>query len=197
MIDVRVAFADASHISLKDVATVLQAVVTTIAILLGGLWTYFLFVKKRQRFPCANISHQILYKRISEGKALLNVKTVIANSGDVLLCLESGLVRIQQILPIPEDIGSLIEQGQDPVVKNRTEVDWPLIGDRSFTWEAGKCEIEPRENDYFVSDHVIDANVQLVAIYSYFQNTKKRKKAIGWGTTTVYEIKPSPENGPK
>ena len=190
MIDVKVAFADSSHISVKDIVTIIQAVVTIIAVILGGVWTYFLFIKKRQRFPRASISHQIFYKRISESKALLNIKTVIANSGDVLLCLESGFVRIQQILPIPDDIADIIKQDQDPVGEDKTEVDWPLISERFFTWDTGKCEIEPAESDQFVSDHVIDPQVQLISVYSYFKNTKKRKRDIGWGATTVYRITP-------
>jgi hypothetical protein len=193
MIDVKVTFLDASNFSLKDFMSIIQAIATTIAILLGGLWSYFLFVKKRQKFPHATISHQIHYKPISNGKALLNVKTVINNSGDVLLSLESGEVRVQQILPLPADIASMIGEGQDPVPENKTEVDWPLIGVRSFTWEKGTCEIEPGENDHFVTDYVVDADIQLVTVYSYFKNTKKYKRDIGWGVTTLYEIGRSQE----
>lgn len=188
MIDVNVAFADTSRISFKDIVTVIQTVVTTIAIFVAGFWTYFVFVKKRQRFPRASISHNIFYKDISGGKLFLNVKTAISNTGDVLLCLESGVVRVQQILPVPKNIDNLIRQGYDPVPEDRTEVDWPLIGTRSFTWEKGTCEIEPGEHDNFVADYVIDANVQLIAVYSYFKNAKKRNRDIGWGTTTIYEI---------
>ncbi len=197
MIDVKVFFAEASSISFKEVVTVIQAIVTTIAIVVGGLWTYFLFVKKRQKFPRASVSHQIFCRTISGEKALLNVKTVISNSGDVLLCLESGVVRVQQILPIPDNIDALIKQDQDPVAGDRTEIDWPLIGTRSFSFEKGKCEIEPGEHDQFVSDHVIDANVQLVAVYSYFKNTRKRRRDIGWSITTVYEITRGSERGDK
>ena len=188
MIDVRVAFAEASRMSLKDWATVVQAAATSIGILVGGLWTYFLFVRKRQRFPRANISHQVFYKRISEGKALLNVETVITNSGDVLLCLESGFVRVQQILPIPEAIGSTIEQGRDPVAEDGREVDWPLLSTRTFTWAKGKAEVEPGEIDRLVSDHLIDADVRVVSVYSYVKNTKKGKRDIGWGITTIYDV---------
>jgi len=193
MIDVKVTFADASHISFKDLMSVIQAIATTIAIFIGGFWTYFLFVKKRQKFPRASISHQIFHKPLLQEKALLNVKTVLSNSGDVLLSLESGEVRVQQILPLPTDIASLIGEGQDPVPKYKTEVDWPLIGVRSFAWEKGKCEIEPGENDHFVSDYVVNADVQLVTVYSYFKNTRKRKRDIGWGVTTVYQIDRSRE----
>ena len=189
MIDQKVTLVDNLHMSFKDIVSVIQAIVTTIAIVVGGVWSYFLFVKKRQRFPRANISHQIFHKHISNGKALLNVKTIINNAGDVLLSLESGKVNVNQILPVSSEMVDLIKSGKDIVDESRREVDWPLIGTRSFEWEKGRCEIEPGENDHFLCDFIMDENIKLVVVYSYFENIKKHNRNIGWGITTYYELK--------
>ncbi|OPY69254.1 MAG: hypothetical protein A4E63_01857 [Syntrophorhabdus sp. PtaU1.Bin050] len=189
MVDVKVTFLDSSHISFNDAINIIQTIVTTIAILVGGLWSYFLFVKKRQRFPRASISHQIFHKPILDGKIFLNVKTIINNTGDVLLCLESGIVRVQRILPVSPEMADSFKNISDPVPQGEKEVDWPLIGTRPFQWEKGNCEIEPGENDHFVADYIIDGGIQLVAIYSHFQNTKKHNRDIGWGITTIYDLK--------
>jgi flagellar biogenesis protein FliO len=44
---------------IKDIADVIQALFTSLAFIIGGAWTYLLFVRKRQRFPRAKIEHQI------------------------------------------------------------------------------------------------------------------------------------------
>jgi hypothetical protein len=156
MIDLKVTLVDNLHMSFKDIVSVIQAIVTTIAIVVGGVWSYFLFFKKRQRFPRANISHQIFHKHISNGKTLLNVKTIINNAGDVLLSLESGRVNVNKILPVSSEMVDLIKSGEDIVDESKREVDWPLIGTRSFKWAKGRCEIEPRENDHFPCDFIMD-----------------------------------------
>ena len=68
------------------------------------------------------------------------------------------------------------------------------------------CEIEPGESDEICFDYLIDTGVEIINIYSYFSNFKKKsmfrifnrfhicrrvlkKRDIGWQITTIYNLK--------
>ena len=174
---------------IKEIAEILVAVATVIAFIVGGMWSYKLFVKKRLKYPRANITHKILHKPIPSGKVLLHVTTVISNTGDVLLSLISGTTRIQQMLPLSQEVLNGISEGKDPVCEQETEIEWPLLMDRDSDWKEREFEIEPGEEDQIVYDFIIDANVQTVVVYSYLKNVSKGSRDIGWSLTTVYDLK--------
>ena len=150
-----------------------------------------LFVKKRQKFPRANITHKISHIPISNNKVPLRVTAMIYNKGDVLISLHSGTTRVQQVLPLSQDMINDINKDKDLVPKGMTEIEWPLIGkDRDSNWKKGEFEIEPGEKDQIPYDFIIDADIETVVVYSHFRNVKKkRSRNIGWDLTTVYDLK--------
>lgn len=184
----------ASQTSLKDIADIMQAFATVIALLIGGIWSYMLFVKKRQRYPRASITHQISHRPMSNSKIILNVTTIISNTGDVLLSLVSGLTRVQQMLPLSTEILKSIDERKDPVPDGKTEIEWPLISERLSKWEKEEFEIEPGEKDQIYYDFIFDADIQTVSVYSYFKNVRKHERDIGWGLTTIYDLKDKHES---
>ncbi len=176
---------------IKDIADILQSFATVIAIVVGGIWSYIFFVRKRIKYPRASINHQILHKPISNGKVLLNVATFISNTGDVILSLASVTIRVLQMLPLPsQEIVNKVNEGEDPVLKGMLEIEWGLIKERNADLTL---ELEPGEEDQIYSDFIIDDYVQTVAVYSFFENVKKR--GVGWGFTTVYSLKEGDDNG--
>ena len=73
--------------NLSDVATIVsivQSITTVIAIIIGGIWSYMLFVSRRQRYPRVKIEHQITCRPVSELKLLLSIDVTITNSSEVL-----------------------------------------------------------------------------------------------------------------
>ena len=176
---------------LKDITDIIAAIATVVAILVGGFWSYTLFVRKRQKYPRANITHRVTPRPMTNSQLLLNVAVTISNPGEVLLSLVSGEIRIQQILPPPSELLNSINQGHDPVEEGQTEVQWPLIASRKSKWEKGKLEIEPGESDQLQYDFILDAKVQTIQVYSYLRNAKKRRREIGWGLTTIYDLQSS------
>jgi nitrate reductase gamma subunit len=82
---------------MKNILDIIQALFTILAIIIGGIWSYMLFIKRRQRFPRAIVEHQVFHKTLAKDKILLNLTTIITNTGEVLLELEKCVVRIQQI----------------------------------------------------------------------------------------------------
>ncbi|MCK4225153.1 MAG: hypothetical protein KAX39_08220, partial [candidate division Zixibacteria bacterium] len=173
----------------KDIGEALQPIAIVIALILGGAWSYMLFIKNRQKFPRANITHKISHKPISNNKVLLNVAAEISNTGDVLLSLLAGTTRVQQVLPLLPEMLNTINEGKDPVSEETTEIEWPLIKEKEKNWKKREFEIEPGEKDQIMYDFIIDYDIETVVVYSHFKNVKKGSRNIGWELTTVYDLK--------
>lgn len=172
---------------MKDIAAGIESIVTAIGIIVGGYWSYMLFVKQRQKYPRAVITHKIIHKSISDGKVLLNVCATISNIGGVLLSLDHIQTRVQQIRPLHPDILEKIQQGV-PTEKDESEIHWPYLATRESNLNVNDYEVEPKEDDKFYYDFVLDSNVQTVEVYSYIRNVAKGGREIGWNLTTIYDL---------
>ena len=73
----------------KEIADIIQVAVAVAAVIVGGIWSYWLFVQNRQKYPRASISPHITHRHIGNDNLLLHVSVTISNVGDVLLSLIS------------------------------------------------------------------------------------------------------------
>lgn len=165
----------------------IQAILTIVAILVGGFWTYLLFVKKRQKYPAANTSHCVSNRPIIDGKVLLRVVTNISNDGNVLLSLESGLIRVQQVRPVSEELAESLN-GEKYFEEAQTEISWPLLEERPFSFKKKEREIEPGETDEFCFDFILAEEVETILIYTYYKNKKRKRREIGWNMSSFYNL---------
>ncbi|NIV38211.1 MAG: hypothetical protein GWN58_54985 [Anaerolineae bacterium] len=175
-------------LQVTEIIDLISAALVSIAVVVSGIWGYWLFVQNRQRYPRASITHSINLVPLAEGKRLLHVTETIRNEGDVLLSLECMETRIQQMDPPPDNLLQSVADGQRLLEEGETEYPWPMIGLHERRWEKGRCEIEPNESQDIHHDFVIGANVRVIEVYSYMKNFVKRKREIGWNLTTVHEL---------
>jgi len=167
----------------------LQGVVTIVAIAVGGAWAYLLFVRRRQKYPRANLTQDLRCYPLRDNKLLLRATVRICNESEVLLSLASGLSRVQQVLPCTEDlVASLAKRIHDDDACE-PEVEWPLLEEWKVAFKKGEREIEPGESDELHFDFVVDSDVQVVVLYSYLKNVRKRKREIGWNVTSIYDLR--------
>src|SRR5205085_2161301 len=133
--------------SAKQVVELIASILTVIAVIIGAIWTYILFIKTRQRFPSANLSHQITHREIPGNKVLLRITVTIQNIGKVLLSFDLGETRVNQVLPMDSDILDKIQNGLDPVEEGQVKINWPEAGYRERIWQNSRLEVEPGESD--------------------------------------------------
>src|SRR5260370_19913342 len=122
---------------IKDIATIAQSAATVIAIILGGWWTYSRFLKKREPYPRVKIEHHIFYKSIIKGKMLLSLGITISNIGNVWIRLESGEVKVSQILPPRDELLDIIKGNQGVMVTN-----WQALAVQYPTWKKNEFVTE-------------------------------------------------------
>lgn len=178
----------------KEFWETLQSALTVAALLAGGFWSYKIYRQKRQRFPQANVTHQISHWHLSRDKILVRVKVCFANVGERLLDIADGYVRLLQMCPLPPELIKAVEEGTDPVEESQTEIAWPPIVKRY--WPHKHYEVEPKETDEAIFEFVVPADIQTIVVDSAFQNRVKRRKGlrfwkehtICWNTATVYEL---------
>ncbi len=101
--------------SLTEVLEGLAHLFTVVAIVVGGIWTYLLFVRTRQRYPRANLTHRITHRKVSDDHMLLRVGLTVVNQGEVLLTLGAGETWVQRMVPWPDELIARIEEGGDPI----------------------------------------------------------------------------------
>lgn len=167
----------------------LQSLLAMSAIVVGGFWTYRLFVQRRQRYPRANITQQIAHYPLANNKVLLRATVRICNEGEILLSLLSGFSRVQQMIPCADELCEDLEKRDDKDGQCEPEAEWPLLRERKLKFKKGEREIEPGESDELHFDFVIDSDVEVIVIYSYLKNAKKRRPEIGWNVTSIYDLR--------
>ena len=174
---------------IKELTDIAQSLVTILAIVVSGVWGYWLFVRNRQRYPRAKLTHAIAHRAIADAKVLLHVTVTVHNIGSILLSLVNAETRVQQVFPPPPELLDSIGKGLDPVPAGKTEVEyWPLLDAHVTSFDKGSYEIEPGESQDIQHDFVLDASTQTIVVYSYFKNETKRDREIGWDITTLYEL---------
>ena len=190
-------FKNPSTEELKNILEATKSLVTTIAILTGGLWTYNLFIKKRQGFPKIKLTHNMFCLSLNRDKCLIHIEITIVNKGNILAILNKAEIGIYQILPLSSNLKNLINkeslvnlsaQNSPLWTKGKAEISWELIGwNNSILSRSDKIELEPGEEDRVCCDFIVSSQTKVIELYSYFKNI--HKKEIGWGLTTIHKIK--------
>lgn len=173
----------------------IAALVQTAALLVGGAWAYLRFVKGRLWYPRASLRHTISHRPVEGGRVLLRVHTGITNSGNVILPIRDAIFRVQQVLPLADEVLRAVQAGEDAVEEGALEVVWPGLAERVHKWPPKEIEIEPGETDEIICDFVLDEakDIETVQVYGYFENSRKRRRRrpIGWGLATLYDMSPA------
>lgn len=171
-------------------AEIAESLAAVVGIVAAGIWAWFHFRRKRERYPRTRISHTTATLPLDDGRVILRVFATVANSGDVLVALTHAFTRVQQFAPVPENIQLAARDCPDPVAADQCELDWPMIGQRDWNVGKGLGEIEPGECETLCSDFVLPREIEKVLVYSYVTNHAKASD-IGWSDTTIVSVRGS------
>jgi hypothetical protein len=172
----------------KDFIQIIESCVTIAAVIVGGLWGYNLFVRYRQRFPRAILSHSISHFPLGRGRSLLHVQVTISNAGQVLLNIVSVTTRVQRVLPIPSTISDALESEPGPVPPGESEVPWPLVSELDSQFMPGQFEVEPGEHDEIHYDFFIPDDLKVLEVYTSVANQAKPGRDLSWNITTIHQV---------
>jgi hypothetical protein len=183
-----------SHLTMKERIEIVQGVITILAIVVGGLWTYQVFIKERREYPHANIEQKISHVELSKSATLLRVGLELTNTGTSLMSIGLLIVRVQQVLPIlpcPSDgvcAGKEISIALENVDRQEDRFSWALLGERKVTTDV---DIEPGERQTLDFEFAIPPDVKLARVYVYIRNEQKFKEGndVGWTSARYYNVR--------
>lgn len=186
---------DQRYTKLKDGLDIAQSLATIIAIIVGGIWTYKLFVEERHHYPHANLEHGISHISLSKHINVLNVVMTVKNTGTSMLEIKKMLLRVQQILPVLPCVDKQpcaveqVNKALREVERTEDRFSWPLISEKTSYLKA-PMEIEPSEEDQMDFEFAIPSNVTSARIYSYIRNEAKDLNTgeIGWFLSSYYSF---------
>jgi|ERR1019366_3973743 hypothetical protein len=183
----------------KDPVATAQSIVTILALLVGGFWTYRTFIQFRQDRPKLVITHIVHHFPISDHLILLSVEEKLSNVGPVALELTKGEIRIIQVLPLPDGVeqkekthDSLADTAEDGKV-------WPVLkryphlwGNHHPFWNFFRKDdhrelIEPGEADSITNYFLISDSKEVVNILSLVGNPTENNR-MAWRASTICNL---------
>ena len=174
----------------RNIAAIVQASVTALAIAVAGVFAGYKLRLFRDFEPHLTISHSIAHRRVGDAYVHIFVTATLWNSSKVAVEVRDELLRVQQIAPVSrEEVESLVAQ----VFQQKAEkyMQWPTLDQVLRAWEAHEVVVEPGESHQETVEFVIPDYVGSVLIYTYFYNPTFRQgsgTAEGWGATSAYDI---------
>ncbi|HWU62438.1 MAG TPA: hypothetical protein VN112_10485 [Ensifer sp.] len=155
----------------KEYASTAQAILTSIAIVVGGAWAYMEFVRERPDKGRLTVSQVAKDFAVSDGQRFVQAQITLKNVGATRVGITKGETVIRQILPLNDNLKQVIE-GNDPAAKARMNstqtIKWPIICSGRIS-RSQNVSLEPDEQITLVQDFLLPRHVRLVRIYSVFE----------------------------
>jgi hypothetical protein len=172
----------------------IQASVTILGIIVGGIWTYMLFIKDRQDHAHATVEEKISHIPLTPDTNYVQVVLTITNAGHTLIRLSKGEILLQRITPIHgcSEKRCVIDDINDALqTRERTsdQFPWPVVASRMATW-AGSRLIEPGESEIVDFEFVIPSEVSAARVYAWIKNDEMSTKAgdMGWHAAAAHSF---------
>lgn len=175
---------------LPDNYATLQSIATTIALALGGIWAYFQFVLYRNQQPHLTVSQQVTFRSVNADYFQVNAVGLLNNTSRVKVEIQKVSFQLQQVAPI----SSLdTERLRDEVFvsKEREDIQWPVLYERTREWNARLCVVEPGETLEITCEFIVPSAMKSIIIYTYVHNSQYKgnlKRVQGWPKSTICDL---------
>ena len=175
----------------KDLAGVVQAGITFVAIIVGGVVAFLKLQVFRDFEPHLTISNWISHRLVGTKYVHIAVTAVLHNSSKVKVEIRRGFFRLQQLAPVSDEE---VERLYDQVFVDEAYdyIQWPALYEIPRTWSKGEILVEPGESHHESCEFIVTTDVESVIIYTYFYNSgyaqASSETSEGWGVTSVYDI---------
>ena len=174
---------------LKDAAGIVQAVLTAMAIIGGGLVAAYKLQLFRDFAPHLTITHEVSHRPVGDSYVHIAVKAALHNGSRVKVELRDGFFLLQQIAPVSDPE---VEALYDAVFVDRDDADfqWPTLDEVERRWERDECVVEPGEMHQELCEFLVKSDIKTALLYTFFTNSEypKSSQTQGWDAATVYDI---------
>ena len=178
------------YLALDFALTGIQSAVTSVAIVVGGVFALFKLQIFRAFEPHLTITQEVSHRTVGDKYVHIVVAATLHNSSRVRVDLSEGLFRLQHVRPLPD---AEIERLYAEVFVDYVERDlqWPTLDEATRKWGENEASVEPGESHQETCEFIVRADVQSVLVYTFMHNVKAPDDAAsseGWTATTVHDI---------
>ena len=147
---------------MKDALWVMQAVVTTLAIVLGGAFAAYKWQVFRESEPHLTITNRVSHRFIGGSYVHIAVTAVLHNSSKVKMELREAFFCVQKIAPVSDeevealyaDYAQAFEKGE---YKN---MQWETLDEIPLTWDKDVVIVEPGEMHQETCEIIVPRDVE-------------------------------------
>jgi hypothetical protein len=158
-----------------------------LAVVVGGIWTYRLFVKQRLGFERVDTSHEVTCYSLSSHQRLVRVVVIIKNVGNVVLRPPRLTISLQRILPAEIDLVDRAEGGEEPYAPSPVSGNWVNLTEHSYDMADDDFVLEPGEVEKYPFDFTIPSSVRVLQVHSEILCGPNRPKEY-WDETTIHDL---------
>ena len=168
-------------------ADIALAVVTILAIFIGGLFAAVKFDLFRDFEPHLTISHAINHRRVGQSYVHIDVTVTLHNGSKVKVVPQEGFLVLQRISPATDEFAEEV-YGKAFVDGTVEPFEWPVLEELYIDWRTRDMVIEPGEAHSEVLEFIISGEVSAVQVYTHFYPPEPAGNYRGWSRATVYDI---------
>ena len=176
--------------TLSDKLASVHLIISSFAILAAGIFALFRLEVFRSFKSHLTISHEVTHRQLGDSYIHIAVSAALQNSSKVKIDILEGFFLWQLIKPVSDEE---VESHYDRVFVHRDsdDIEWQIGDSIERSWGKNELIIEPGEMHQEVGEFILPNEVETIAIYTYFYNSKFRQNsesAQGWGTITFYDM---------
>ncbi len=149
-----------------------QAVLTSVAIVAGGIFAWRRGYIFRLGQPHLTIAHDVTHRQVSPGYTHIEVTATLHNRSRVKVEIRNGLFTIQQIAPTTdEDVENLYAQTFDRGGRYQ-DLGWRALEEIPRVWNKNELIAEPGESVTATFEYIVPDYVRSVLLTTYFYNLR-------------------------
>ena len=174
----------------KEALLSLQAAVTALAIIVGGVLAYRRLQIFRTFEPHLTITNRVSHRLLGNSYFHIAVTATLHNSSRVKMEFREAFFLLQRITPTSDEgVESLYTQYSKAFEEGEYEsIQWPTLDEIPRTWEKDVLIVEPGESHQETCEFIVSKGVQSVIIYVFFYNSRVPPVPEGWGATVIHDL---------
>jgi hypothetical protein len=195
-----------------SVLSVVEHALTIVAILVGGVWAYFRFVKERTLVARANLDQNVTAIHLDDETVLVHVTVRVKNVGNFAIRPSNGSTVLVDVassdaasvseikeylewehqhlewwLPDEVDWSKRPQPASDEIMEDDLlEVYWPKLAVRVYATTEESVEIGAGETETWDMDFLVPSRVSVVAA---FTELELDRPGVGWHVTTLCDLR--------
>jgi hypothetical protein len=179
-------------VTFKEWLGIVAQIVSTTAIIIGGVWTYRLFVRQRTNVARANLTQTVEKVDLTAGKTLVRLGLAVENKGNTSIQPRTLEAFVHNLRPITDaDLGRL-EAARPPRGETDDTLDWPELGRRELDLYTEEFMVEPGETAHLWVDFLIPNGIEVFQVYSRL-DCGKTYGDLYWDVTSIVRSDAQPQ----